>query len=151
MDKLNDLIQELENNISFLENKTDHVSKATVGWHIEHSLKVLTQIIGAVEQSTPENYKRKFNLNRMIFLGLNFIPRGKARAPKSVLPEGEITADSLKKHFEKVKVLISKISQLKPNNHFKHPYFGDLNLEQTKKFVVLHTNHHLKIIKDITR
>ena len=82
MDKLNDLIQELENNISFLENKKERVSKATVGWHIEHSLKVLTQIIGAVEQSTPENYKRKFNLNRMIFLGLNFIPRGKARAPK---------------------------------------------------------------------
>ena len=151
MDKLNDLIQELENNISFLENKTDHVSKATVGWHIEHSLKVLTQIIGAVEQSTPENYKQKFNLKRMIFLGLNFIPRGKGRAPTSVLPEGEITIASLKSHLAKVKELISKISQLKPNNHFKHPYFGDLNLEQTKKFVVLHTNHHLKIIKDITR
>lgn len=151
MDKLNELIQELENNISALENKTDVVSKATVGWHIEHSLKVLSQIIGAVEQSTPENYKRKFNLNRLIFLGLNFIPRGKAKAPKSVLPEGEITIASLKTHVEQVKELINKIDLLKPNNHFKHPYFGDLNLQQTKKFIVLHTNHHLKIIKDIIR
>jgi hypothetical protein len=151
MEKLNNLINELEQHILFLDKTNAMVSKAALGWHIEHSLKVLTQIIGAVEQSTPENYKRKFNLNRMIFLGLNFIPRGKGKAPKSVFPEGEITTASLKKHLERAKGLISKMDILKPNNHFKHPYFGDLNLQQTKKFIALHTNHHLKIIKDIIR
>ena len=151
MDKLNNSIKELENDISAFDKKNETVSKATVGWHIEHSLKVLTQIIGAVEQSNPENYKQKFNLKRIIFLGFNFIPRGKGKAPKTVLPEGEITMASLKTHLEHVKGLVSKIDLLQPNNHFKHPYFGDLNLAQTKKFIVLHTNHHLKIIKDIIR
>ena len=144
-------IKELENNISAFDKKNEIISKATVGWHIEHSLKVLSQIIGAVEQSNPENYKWKFNLKRMIFLGFNFIPRGKGKAPKTVLPEGEITANSLKTHLEHVKGLIHKIDLLNPNNYFKHPYFGDLNLKETKKFIALHTNHHLKIIKDIIR
>ena len=151
MDKLNNSIKELENNLSVFDKKNEIISKATVGWHIEHSLKVLSQIIGAVEQSAPENYKWKFNLNRLIFLGFNFIPRGKGKAPKTVLPEGEITTSALKTHLEQVKELINKIDLLKPNSHFKHPYFGDLNLQQTKKFIVLHTNHHLKIIKDIIR
>ena len=41
------------------------------------------------------------------------------------------------------------LETLNANSYFTHPYFGDLNLKKTIWFLNLHTNHHLKIIKDI--
>lgn len=151
MEQLNNLINELEQHILFLDKTNAAVSKATIGWHIEHSLKVLTQIIDAVEKSNPNTYKWRFNLKSALVLGLNKIPRGKGKAPKIVLPEENITSDTLKHHVEKTRFMITKIENLHPNNYFKHPYFGNMNLKPMKKFIAIHTNHHLKIIKDIIR
>lgn len=151
MKHLNNLINELEQHISFLDKTNTAVSKASVGWHIEHSLKVLTQIIDAVEKSDPNTYQRRFNLIGTLILSFNTIPRGKGKAPKTVIPEGAISSDTLKHHIEKTRFMITKIENLHPNSYFKHPYFGDLNLKPTKKFITIHTNHHLKIIKDIIK
>ena len=41
------------------------------------------------------------------------------------------------------------MKELHANSNFKHPYFGVLNLKMTKRFLEIHTNHHLKIIKEI--
>lgn len=151
MKYLNNLIDELEQHILFLDKTNASVSKASVGWHIEHSLKVLTQIIDAVEKSDPNTYKWRFNLKSTLVLSFNKIPRGKGKAPKTVLPEGNITHDTLKHHVEKTRFMMNKIENLHPNHYFKHPYFGDMNLKPTKKFIAIHTNHHLKIIKDIIK
>ncbi len=151
MEQLNNLINELEQHILFLDKTNTAVSKASVGWHIEHSLKVLTQIIDAVEKSNPNAYKWRFNLIGALVLSFNKIPRGKGKAPKTVIPEGNITSDTLKHHIEKTRFMITKIENLHPNHYFKHPYFGDMNLKPTKKFLGIHTNHHLKIIKDIIK
>lgn len=151
MEHLNNLIDELEQHILFLDKTNAAVSKASVGWHIEHSLKVVTQIIDAVEKSDPNTYKWRFNLKSALVLSCNKIPRGKGKAPKTVTPEGNMTSDTLKRHVEKTRLMIHKIKNLHPNNYFKHPYFGDMNLKPTKKFLGIHTNHHLKIIKDIIK
>jgi hypothetical protein len=151
MQYLNNLIDELEQHILFLDKTNAVVSKASLGWHIEHSLKVVTQIIDAVEKSDPNTYKWRFNLKSTLVLSFNKIPRGKGKAPKTVIPEGNITSDTLKYHVEKTRFMITKIENLHPNHYFKHPYFGDMNLKPTKKFIAIHTNHHLKIIKDIIK
>ena len=151
MEQLNTLINELENNCIYLDKRNVRVSSASVGWHLEHNLKVITQIINALEKSNPVDYKWKFNLTRTLILFVNKIPRGRGRAPKIVQPEGEITSESLKNHFDKTRHMIKKLDTLQANSFFKHPYFGDLNLETTKHFLILHTNHHLKIIKDIIK
>lgn len=151
MEKLNNLINELEQHILLLDKTNTAVSKASVGWHIEHSLKVLTQIVDAIEKSDSNAYKWRFNLIGALVLGLNTIPRGKGKAPKTVVPEGNITIDTLKNHVEKTRLMIKKLEILHPNQYFKHPYFGDMNVKPTKKFLGIHTNHHLKIIKDIIK
>ncbi len=151
MEKLNALINELENNCTFLENRNPKVSSVTVGWHLEHNLKVITQIISALEKSNPSDYNWKFNLTRMLILTANKIPRGRGKAPKSIQSEGDITIESLKNHIEKARYMLKKIESMHPNSFFTHPYFGDLNLKTTQQFLILHTNHHLKIIKDIIK
>jgi hypothetical protein len=80
---------------------------------------------------------------------LHKIPRGKARAPKVVQPEGYISKESLQMHLDKVYQNIENWEALHENCYFFHPYFGNLNKKATEKFLALHTKHHLKIIEDI--
>lgn len=151
MEYLNKLVNELESNIGFTDKVNSSVSNASVGWHIEHSLKVITQIIDAIEKSDPKEYKWRFNFGRTLVFSFNKIPRGKGKAPKTVIPEGNITNETLKHHVQKTRFVIKKIESLDPNHYFKHPYFGNLNLKPTKKFLGIHTGHHLKIINDIIK
>jgi hypothetical protein len=151
MEKLYQLIAELEHSISYFEKRNEVVSQSTVGWQIEHSLKVISQITDTLEKSNPSNYKWKFNFMRMVVMGMNKIPRGKGKAPKQVIPEGEVTIASLKQSVEKTKVNVQKLNTLQTNHFFNHPYFGNLNLKPAKIFIGIHTQHHLEIIKDIIK
>lgn len=149
MEKLNNLIQELEGNISNFETVNPTVSNASIGWHIDHCLIIFSRVLSALEKSNPEEYKPKFNWKRTLVFATNTISRGKVKAPSVALPEGEITEKSLREHLEKVKTKILKIETFPKNSFFPHPFLDDLNVKQTKKFLVLHTTHHVKIIRDI--
>ena len=146
------LISKLESKIIFYDRTNHSISGESVGWHIEHSLKTIDQIIIATKNSNPESYKWKFNFYRLLILDiLNKIPRGKAKAPKIVRPEGTINPELLQVSLQKVKENIDGWNDLNKNAFFLHPYFGDLNKKPTEKFLALHTNHHLKIIDDILK
>lgn len=151
MNTLEKLINELEEYSAVHHKTNDSISKSSVGWHIDHALKVINQIIDSLEKSNPANYKWRFSAIRYYILATKIIPRGKGKAPKSVVPEGEITLLSLTSAIKKTRLEKEKLNNLNPNNYFKHPYFGDLNLRPTKVFLNIHTNHHLKIIKDIIK
>ena len=149
MQKINDLILELENNINNFTQVNNAISYASIGWHIEHCLVIFSRVISALENSNPQEYKSQFNFKRSLLFITNTIPRGKVKAPSVALPEGEITETSLKEHLEKVKLKLSRISALPKNSFFAHPFLNDLNVKQTQKYFVLHTTHHVKIIRDI--
>lgn len=152
MNQLEHLISQLESNIVQHQAINLDVSQATIGWQIEHSLKTIDQIIVATKKSNPKNYLWKFNFKRFLILDvLHKIPRGKAKAPKVVQPEGEITTNSLKISLQKVKENLENWNALHKKAHFKHPFFGNLNKKATEKFLVLHTHHHLQIINDILK
>ena len=151
MKKLIELIYELETKIPHSEKMNTVVSSTSVGWHIHHSLLVLLQIIQTVEKSDPGNYKWKFNLNKSIVYTLNKIPRGRAKAPESVRPKELMDTAEMKKTFELLKTRLQVLDTLHPNNYFKHPYFGDLNVKATIKMLKLHTKHHIGIINDIIK
>jgi len=46
---------------------------------------------------------------------------------------------------------IEHIISANKNAHFNHFIFGALNKNRTIRFLEIHTNHHLKIIKDILK
>ncbi len=135
MEKLKKLIQDLESKIPNQEMFNPTISKSSVGWHIEHTLLTMNLVIGALQKSNPENYKRTFNFYRILVFAMNKIPRGKAKAPKIVQPKEDFNIESLRSH----------------KNYFEHPYFGHLTLKPTIKFLKIHTNHHLQIINDIIK
>ena len=145
------LISELENKLSFVEQKKEAVSQVTVGWHIEHSLLALIKMISAVEHSNPADYKWKFNLKRSIVFGLGKIPRGKARVPDSVKPAAETSMANINGLLEKAKQKVASFEKQRPDKFFTHPVFGDLQVKQARRIIAIHTNHHIKIINDIIK
>lgn len=151
MNKLSEYVSSLEKYIDFIHLKNHSVSKSTIGWQIDHILIVINGIIGQLKNSDAANYKAKFNIKRFIVYTTNHIPRGKATAPKIVNPENEAAAIELFDKIALAKTNLLEIDTFDKNNFFKHPFFGDLNVKQTKKFLALHTFHHLKIIQDIAK
>ena len=150
MQKLKTQLIELENRIQNQEKLNPLVSKSSVGWHIEHALLVMNLTIDSIQKSNPDSYKKAFNFNRFMVFVMNKIPRGKVRAPKAVQPKEDLTADSLRMHLEKSKLNLEKLNALNPNAYFNHPFMGHLKLKPTIRFIKLHTQHHLNIIKEIT-
>ena len=152
MQELHKLLNQLESDISSFDKVNLAVSSGSVGWHIEHSLKTIDQIVTACKNSNPSNYQWRFNFNRFLILTIaKKIPRGKAKAPKIVRPEGEISSETLGLSLSKVKENLMDWKDLDKNTHFPHPFFGILNKKETANFLALHTKHHLMIIKDILR
>ena len=86
MKKLENQIKQLATFLPEFETVNLGVSAASVGWHIEHSLLVIKQITATVAQSDPKVYQYKFNFTRFWVYLFNYIPRGKAKAPKVVIP-----------------------------------------------------------------
>ena len=152
MQELHNLLDKLESEISSFEKVNLAVSTGSVGWHIAHSLKTIDQIVTACKHSNPTEYQWHFNFKRFLIMSVaKKIPRGKARAPKIVRPEGDIDTESLALSLEKVRENIMDWKSLDKNVHFPHPFFGVLNKKETEHFLVLHTKHHLMIIQDILK
>ena len=152
MQELHRLLDQLESDISSFDKVNLTVSSGSVGWHMAHSLKTIDQIVTACKHSNPTEYQWHFNFKRFLIMSVaKKIPRGKARAPKIVRPEGDIDTESLALSLEKVRENIMDWKSLDKNVHFPHPFFGVLNKKETEHFLVLHTKHHLMIIQDILK
>lgn len=150
--ELHKLLDQLQSDIKSFDKVNLAVSSGSVGWHIAHSLKTIDQIVTACKNSNPSEYQWHFNFNRFLIMSVaKKIPRGKAKAPKIVRPEGDIDTESLTLSLENVRENLKHWNSLDKNVHFPHPYFGILNKKETENFLVLHTKHHGMIIKDILK
>lgn len=150
MEKLLKQLNSLDDKIAQHECINLEVSKVSVGWQIEHTLLTIEEIIKAMANSNPANYKWKFSFAKIIILILKKLPRGKAKVPKIVTPK-EYTEASLKSHLQEVKGLLKKLETIDKDQYFYHPYFGDLKRKEAIKFIEIHTKHHLDIIDDILK
>lgn len=149
MNKLAALVNELKHHIVDFEKHNVKFSAANVGWQIEHSLITINMIITVLKKSNPDNFQSKFNFSKFRVFLFKKIPRGRAKAPKVVIPQPDYNATSLQNHVTITLQNIDSLSTIQPNQFFKHPYFGDLKLNDAIKFLEIHTQHHLSVIKDI--
>lgn len=148
--KLSQYLNRFEVVMPQFETKNLKVSKSSVGWQIDHSLKVINGIIHQLKASS-NNTKPKRTLLGNFCLITRYIPRGKGKAPKVVLPPDTIKLNNLKEQLEAARIAIEDYSKINTKATFKHPYFGILNKTSTLRFLEVHTKHHLKIIEDILK
>ena len=151
LEKLNHLINSLEEHIEHHEIANPNISKANIAWHLDHSFKVINKVTFTVQSSDPTLYKNNFSFLGKVFFKFGFFPRGKAKAPKYVKPPEVILKEDLTIQLQEARVSINTISNLDKNAFFKHPLFGNINTTRVTRFLELHTNHHIKIIRDILK
>jgi hypothetical protein len=151
MKKIVKQLAELSAYIPQSEKQNLAVSNANIGWQIDHSLRVINQVIFSLLNSNSAEYKRTFNWRKSLILFTKKIPRGKVRAPKGILPTEEITERSLILSIEQANKNIGLLGNCEPNHFFIHPFFGQVNVSDTTTFIEVHTEHHLKIIRDICK
>ena len=149
MQTLPELLAQLESKIDAFETTNTAVSTSTIGWQIDHSLKVIIGIINQLKVSELRKLPLRFNFAKTVIFFTKTIPRGKAKAPKSVQSYDKIEKVDLINQIEMARKLIIELEELDNKSNFKHPYFGQLNKIETIKFLKIHTNHHLKIVNDI--
>lgn len=149
--KLNTYIKRLESYIPQYEFSNPKVSKATMAWQIDHSLKVINNVCSALQSSDPETFENNMSFLGKFLLLFGKFPRGKAKAPKHVLPPENITKDDLISQVKTAKQNIETINILPKNAYFKHPMFGHINTKRVVRFLEVHTNHHLKIVDDMLK
>ncbi|MFT5857957.1 MAG: hypothetical protein ACI865_000041 [Flavobacteriaceae bacterium] len=149
--ELENYATELEKHIENYEVINTGVSAKSIGWHIDHVLRVNNSVSKAMKESDPSKYSYSFNLTRSYIFTRNSIPRGRARAPKAVVATEKIEKSELLRRLKDNRAYMQSLSSLPPKSNFKHPYFGVLNLKQTIKFMRIHTEHHLKIMRDILK
>ena len=151
MKNLDAIVPELATYIPNHNQSDKAISEVSVGWHIEHCLLVIKQITATVAQSDPSLFKSKFNLKRFFYFLFKSFPRGKAKAPRVVIPSDEITLEALQASLTNTYQAITYLKDCEEQQYFMHPFFGQLNKKQTIKFLAIHTKHHLKIIRDILK
>lgn len=139
----------LENAIPFYDQRQELVSAKNVAWHLDHSLRVINNVCEGLKTSNPKNYKSSFSILKFYIFFRGRIPRGKAKAPKSVFSNDEILKSSIESQLALAKKNLQEIKNLPANSHFQHPYFGKLSLKKSQHFLEIHTNHHLFIVNDI--
>lgn len=122
MKKIVKQLAELSAYIPQSEKQNLAVSNANIGWQIDHSLRVINQVIFSVLNSNPAEYKRTFNWRKSLILFTKKIPRGKVRAPKGILPTEEITERSLILSIEQANKNIGLLGNCEPN-HFLFIHF----------------------------
>lgn len=149
--ELEKLLQKIESLLSKIDATNEKVSKASVGWHLEHSLLIINSSLKGLTMTNPEDYKPKFSFKKFVFLNFGLIPRGKIQAPKQFFPLEIPTKESVEKLLNLAKERLEGVKNLPSKSFVTHPFLGDFDKKTTLRFLGLHTNHHLKIIDDILK
>lgn len=146
--RLESIVNELTTYLPDHKKRNLSISNSTIGWQIEHILLTINQVLKNCEESIDSNYQPKFSIWKLIVFTTKKIPRGKVKAPKIVRPE-LFDKNSLEIHIKQTTENLKIINDLKKNQYFNHPIFGHINKIKMIKFLEIHSNHHLKIIREI--
>ncbi len=148
----------LENRLNLLESYLPYsksidtnISKANVAWHLDHSLKVINAVAKSMKESDPALFRNNFSFLGKIFFKLGFFPRGKVKAPTYVKPPKVILDTAIVSQLAEARKHIKEIKGLEENAYFRHPLFGHIHTKRVFRFMDMHTNHHLKIVKSILK
>jgi hypothetical protein len=143
-------IREMQDLSEQWEHKNPTVSAESVGWHLSHNLQVINGVVASLAASDPSAYAPKQTFVKWLILLTKKIPRGKARAPKITVP-ASISKAELDEALDRASLSILNLLNQAPNQYFTHPMFGDLNTKLAARFLWIHTEHHLKIARDMLK
>ena len=140
---------ELAGYLAYRDVISPEISQADIAWQLDHTLKAIIGLTEGLENSDPEFYALNFNIARTLVFTAGDFPRGVAQAPESVRPPEVITDTALLSQLALARTKIELLQNLPERSSYDHAQFGLLNRNQVARLIEVHTDHHLKIIRDI--
>lgn len=151
MSKLLSQVEKLETFTEYSHAVALDVSSWTVGQQISHCCLVLRNVTMLLRRSGPEPEEPKLTRFGEMVFEAGQIPRGRGKAPASVVPEIGPSAHELSEQLAKARKANATLAGLPEEATFEHPYFGVLDKRHSVRFLEIHTDHHIRIIEDIRR
>ena len=137
MKKIISQLEEIENLKQFSDKSAFGISEASVGWHLEHSLLVISKILEGLRDSKPENYQPKNNFAKFFVMTTGYIPRKKGKAPEITIPKNDFSSVEISKNIELIKTNLHQFNTFRKDSFIEHPYFGYLNLKESIPIIIL--------------
>lgn len=152
MKQLTEYLKEIERSIPNAHEMNEKVSAQSVGWQLDHTLRVIIGISRELAKEKEGVYKSKRNVAKSIIFLTKTIPRGRGRAPERVVSkDNDFTTEKLSSLVDLARESLSELKMVPKDNYFTHPLFGNLKKKKAIKFIGIHTKHHLKIVRDILK
>jgi len=148
---LYDQLDEMEGSLPRASATDDTVSGWSVGQQIEHTLSALSAMSVALRRGRNEADGRRPNRFLALVLESGTIQRGRVKAPSAMLPSDHPDKKNLQRLILKTRNRISILGGLPPQASFVHHILGPMHRDEALQFMSIHTEHHLKIIRDILR
>ncbi len=153
------LTQQLDEIGSFIASGDERICKVhqnisnwSAAEQLDHTLKVDGSILHRLlEDPEPEAQPKPINLLGRVILTLGWIPRGKAPSPKALRGE-PAKCTALSAAAAAVRSQLDNLTQERLNRSallVPHPRFRGLNTMEALRFAGIHTEHHLKIVREI--
>ena len=151
------ILDSLVDSEKWLNLRTPEISDWSVGeqlTHVELSLiSMAMQCERALRKPATSQDSGPNRIGRMI-LTKGVFPRGRAQAPKLVVPKGTVDTDTIRELLSKAKrkwFTIEELSDEISNSNAvsPHPLLGDFTARDWVRLAPIHTEHHLKIVREI--
>jgi hypothetical protein len=129
------------------------ISGWSPGEHLDHIAKAAASVLRQMSKNEPIGVPSISWIGRLV-LTIGWIPRGKGRSPEKV--RGAVVAPAeIESAFRELGALLDALPReedfARGRPLVKHPVFRGLTAAQALRFVVVHNDHHLRIIDDIVR
>ncbi len=132
---------------------TCDLSQWTPSEHVDHSVKVMSTIVGRLLDLNAERGRPFSFIGRLILL-FGWIPRGKGKSPAR-LRGARATREELSTALDGLAAQLARLDATclatSRGPIVPHPLFGSLTPPQAVRFAAIHTKHHLKIVADLLR
>jgi len=125
------------------------ISDWSVGMHVHHCCLSIQAIHDTLARSRPPAPRTWRTLLGRLVLWRGRFPRGRARAPKFAHPAPDLSAEQLTEQLAAAEQALSAMSGLDPGTWIRHFALGTFTRDDAIRFVGVHNDHHLAIIRDI--
>ncbi len=131
----------------------EQISRWNTEQQIEHATQVVARVLSKLTSEATEPLESPLKPIAKLMLFLGHIPRGRAQAPDYVRPHKRPPGEILEL-IESTKQLLKEIQDGKrqlTSAGFHHGFLGYFKQKQWLRFLSVHTDHHLRIVRDIRK
>lgn len=141
-------LPELRGALAARERRQESVSRWSTGEHLRHCCLAIGAVRRALETSSGAPPRTWRSWIGWLVLQRGRLPRGRARAPEETVP-GPEEDEPLESVLERAATDLERIRALPANAWFQHFALGTLRRDRALRFLAVHNEHHLRIVREI--